>query len=295
MTPGPNWKRSVCRGVFGISLTAVFLFLTLLYSQPLRADNFSLSATATASACNEGEIGSLNNGACNTFSSAVTSPNSIVLSPVISTIDVASAQASGSVTYGSVTGSASASASPTDEPSSGSSQFIGEWNDTLTVTSATLSQGTPVNLEFTLTVSGSVTCSPATVLSNSGQVSGQFEFGLNVISAADTTCGTTIAQTQMSTYATTVGAVIDISGTGQWDATANAPVGSPGSSVQADPPAAQFFVDLETPGASYTTASGVTYFSSVATPEPSGFLLLGTGFLGFAMTRMRKYIVRKHP
>jgi hypothetical protein len=46
------------------------------------------------------------------------------------------------------------------------------------------------------------------------------------------------------------------------------------------------FLDSLTAGASYSTASGVTYFSPV--PKPSTILLLGFGLIGLAAWRLKR-------
>src|SRR5271170_3485275 len=75
-----------------------------------------------------------------------------------------SGSASGTVNFGSISGDVTASAfASSPDPavlpgaivgSSGNGQFTGEWQDSITVTSATLAVGTPVNLLFTLAVNG---------------------------------------------------------------------------------------------------------------------------------------------
>lgn len=51
---------------------------------------------------------------------------------------------------------------------------------------------------------------------------------------------------------------------------------------------ATFNLDVVTPDASYTTASGLTYFTPSAIPEPSSLLLLGSGLAGLVAWRVRR-------
>jgi len=268
------------------------LFLALASSKAIHADAFSLNATVVASACNEGEIGMLNNGACNTQTTTILPQplSSIVLNPLVSTIDVAQAEAYGTVTYGRVTGFASASASPINYVTSGTSEFLGQWTDTFTVTSATLPPGTPVDLMLYLELTGTLACSGPT--GNAAQEVGNLEWGLNgIMSVSGSTCGTSVDEVQTSIYATSVGSVFSMVGFGEWNATANTDgVGTtgPAGSATADPPSANFFVDSLTPGATYTTASGNSYFSPSTTspvPEPSFLIPVAAVFALLAARR----------
>src|SRR5262249_44289958 len=143
------------------------------------ATSFSLNSTATASACDLGEIGSLNNGACETNTTTVLPQPlaSIVQSPVTSTLSVSQAEAFGTVTYGAITGFASGSASPSAYVTAGVASFHGEWDDVITVVSPTLAAGTPTNLLLTFHVAGTVNCTTE----SSAQVIGSLEYGSNGI------------------------------------------------------------------------------------------------------------------
>ncbi|HEX2714739.1 MAG TPA: hypothetical protein VHM88_21315, partial [Candidatus Acidoferrales bacterium] len=101
-----------------------------------------------------------------------------------------SASLSGSVQFGSIVGSLTASGANGSVANDGAATFDGVWQDSLTVTSNTLANGTPVDLLFTLSFSSVTTCQG--VLANTGvQAIGAFSAttsaGPQQITATNTT------------------------------------------------------------------------------------------------------------
>lgn len=62
----------------------------------------------------------------------------------------------------------------------------------------------------------------------------------------------------------------------------------PSDRIVSIPNSATFFLDVATLDASYITASGLTYESPAATPEPTTLVLFGTTAAGLALHRWRK-------
>jgi hypothetical protein len=263
-------------------LKTVFVLITLslccvLGSASVRADSSFITLNATANAHSGGTPGN----------AVVIGQNSalpLLLSPTVASDSFselgasasASASMSGSVNYGEIVGSVAATASEnvalepaglnvTDTFASG--VFDGQWHDVLTVTSGTLDAGTPVDLAFTLFTNAVLGCSGA---NSSVEAASTFQAGLSQISALSSTCNSTISGSQQMLVATSVGSQIDLFGSLQIQATSfGANFG--GSSSSVDPPFAVFYIDSETAGASYTTASGTSYetpASSTTVPEP---------------------------
>jgi hypothetical protein len=177
--------------------------------------------------------------------------------------------------------------SSTVGPSNGLGNFFGMWQDSLVVTSATLAAGTPVDLLFTLTVNGTLSC---TGMGSTVSDIISFSTGDNSTSFSRQTCNSVLKGTQTFVEATTVGADLQIGG--QLRAVATASGFNPdfsASTASVDPPSSVFFIDSLTPGATYTTGSGNTYFTPiVSAPEPSSVLLLGSGVLALFCILKRK-------
>jgi hypothetical protein len=119
-----------------------------------------------------------------------------------------------------------------------------------------------------------------------------FTGGSNSITFADQTCNTVLQGTQTFTVPTTVGADLPVEG--QLNVVAGASgfnVDFSASTAAVDPPSSVFYIDSLTPGASYTTASGNTYFTPASgVPEPGTLLLFGAGLLGVIGATRRKWL-----
>jgi hypothetical protein len=263
-------------GVAGLGMTPGQLF----------ADQVGLSAQATAGASTGGQNNS-QNFAVSLAPSTVNVPGqSATINFTNGQINTAAAgSAGGTVNFGSITGvvTAAGNESSSLEPpglnlnnTGGSGEFIGTWQDSLLVTSTTLSQGTPVDLLLTMTLNGNLSCSGSGA---SAEAFANFSAGANAISYTNTACNSLLQGTQTLNVATTVGADLQVQGELNIVAAATGVNDFP-STAGVDPPSSAFFIDSLTPGASYTTGSGNTYFTpTVTAPEPSSWLLLGTGLL----------------
>ena len=161
------------------------------------------------------------------------------------------ATVSGTVTYGQIDASASVSS-----PNGGdyaTAGFGGIWQDSLTVTSATLAAGTPVEVQGTLTYDFGSSCAGPYI--DQVQEIVAFNLGAPQISASEATCGTPLIGMQTVDVATYVGATLQLDGQVYVFAAV-----SQNSSAVVDPPTG-FFVDPLTPGVSYVTGSGVSYLT----------------------------------
>jgi hypothetical protein len=254
-----------------------------LTSRQLQADQVGLSVGTAAEAC----LPNVSPCVDHQFS------QNLVLSITVPTLTAISGSGfgsvGGSVEFGSITGTASGAGdfSSTVGPSNGVGNFFGIWQDSLVVTSATLAAGTPVDLLFTLTVNGTLSC---TGMGSSVSDSASFGAGDNSITFSSQTCNSVLKGTQTFVEATTVGADLQIEGQLMAEAGAsgfNSDFSASTASV--DPPSSVFFIDSLTPGATYTTGSGNTYLTPiVSAPEPSGVFLLGSGLVALFCILKRK-------
>lgn len=205
----------------------------------------------------------------------------------------ASGSTTGSVAFGSISGSASATAESSTTipravfPIAGEGEFSGSWGDTLDITSSTLPVGTPVDLLFTLNYAASLECSGTAHVNVA--IGFTASAGGAAIQADDDTCNSILNGTQNIIVATEVGTDLNIAGTLSLVAQALAVTNDGESTAGVDPPSAAFFIDSETPGATYTAASGYTYFSPTAStvPEPSSIVMLLLGLFAVAVAAAR--------
>jgi hypothetical protein len=256
--------------------TALLLCLgvmTFWLVAPAFGDSSGLTASSSVNAT--GTVSSV------PLSSNLASSGPVLTSPEISISNAnGSASASGSVQFGSISGAASGTGG-SELVDAGEASFEGIWNDTLTVTSNTLAPDTTADLLFTMVFNFSTVCNGP---NGTPYAEAEFEAGLqNATASNNEACNATSEGTLTLNLVTFVGATTAISGILNLDVTAGQ-----GSSVQADPPV-NFYIDSETVGASYTTASGTDYSTPVSSvPEPSTFGLLGFGLLGLIGLSLKK-------
>lgn len=161
--------------------------------------------------------------------------------------------------------------------------------DTITVNSALLAPGTPVNITGTVVLTDTLVSNPATCCSNAGGGA----LGLNPNDQAGP--GQVIAHTVTlhTPLIWLVGSANPFSGSMFFDAGSSSgvsPLLTGSSSVTAD---MQFFLDPLDPNVTLSSASGASYATPAATvpsPEPgSQWLLLSGLLLGALVIRPRKH------
>jgi hypothetical protein len=268
----------------------------------LLADQIGLSVSAGASSATGALTGPSQVFGVSLAQSAINVPSlsSNVNYNVDPRTSSASSSFSGAVEFGSISGGVSASAVESDpeQPAgatilgtAASANFSGYWQDSIFVNSSTLAAGTPVNLLFTLVLDGDLGC---TGPEGSASASGTFSADSSSINISSAACNSVLNATQTLLFLTAVGADIQVEGQLILNASAVG-LNDESSSASVDPPSSEFFIDSETAGAGYTTASGVSYMSPagttpVVTPEPSSLELLGVGLLGLMGLNLKKFL-----
>ena len=176
---------------------------------------------------------------------------------------------------GAVHGSAAFSASSNGPAGGANASAQGQWSDTITITSNTLASGTPVTFLATISLHRTISGTPPA--SVSAFVNGPFGLTLT-----DTLASPNAAQSVSTIVNTTIGSVMSATSTLSLSAGAGAiaPFSLSGS-VLAENTALFSFKPI-TPGASYTTASGVTFV-----PEPASAWLMLCGIVLTGLSRVR--------
>ena len=172
------------------------------------------------------------------------------------------------------------------------------WSDDITITSATLASGTPVDFRVTeqlLTFGMGTVGGGVSVISHSINYQGGSLLSSQFVIAPPgymdpTQCIGSCSDSESYDLNLFVGQTINLAGLLGLDAQARAlALGLPGFSSTQINGAGSMFLDSLTPGASYITASGVTYASSVASvPESSTLILLAVGLVGLAAWRWKR-------
>jgi hypothetical protein len=198
------------------------------------------------------------------------------------------ANAFGSVSLGKITAFAQADSQTLESGplrlsgDIGRGNFGGKFQDQISVVSSTLPEFTPVFVIASLTLHSleSISCQSADCLNASdAQASANFDvFGSQSQAGLflPNFPSSQAPETVLAYVFTFVGDTIDIHGFLGVDATVEGLTdGSSAKAITDATDTASFFIDVVTPGASYTTASGTAYFTPTPVPEPSTITQLG--------------------
>jgi PEP-CTERM motif len=199
----------------------------------------------------------------------------------------ASAHADGTASHGAIGGNVSASAQRFESwaGSSGTGRVRDYFVDTFTITSPTLAFGTPVQVQLGISMQFTTTSQRTTGADARAFANAVWHFNgpdapwiVGVVFDRESEGLGAFDETRsaLTSFASTVGGSFTLVGDLLLHATASA-TDNPSSASAAMSADARYTVEVLTPQAGFSSASGATYVTAV--PEPSAVLMLGAGLL----------------
>lgn len=184
---------------------------------------------------------------------------------------------------GTFNGTVQAFGSSTSASGGASASASASWADTITITSDTLSPGTPVSFLATLTLHRTVFANSGIHSTATASAKATGPFGLSLLDSSVSPNPTVSISTVVNT---TVGAVLNATSTLELATSMSgdfSPFGA-GASASVGDNSGFTFMPI-TPGASFSTASGATF---ATVPEPSAVALAGIATIALLATRLRR-------
>jgi hypothetical protein len=155
------------------------------------------------------------------------------------------------------------------------------WYDTLTV--GGLPNGTPVSLMIMAVLNSSIIAPPAGSYAYS-----QFGLSSTQTQATNTGGASNGLISQSAVVQTTSGANLSLVASLFGSAAVLDTINQQGSATVDASDTANFYITILTPGASYTSASGLTYLAPTSVPEPGSLGVAGISLLGIWIATRRR-------